>query len=112
VHIGWSLIPSLFLQICIQGPWEALHSGAVLVDAPGVRGTVAIIIKPPVHFLIFVSLDDNSARDAVVKAYLRETNSIWIVANIKRAVDDKTAKDMLGESFRRYLHCSYILYHV
>jgi hypothetical protein len=54
------------------------------VDAPGVR-------------------DDNSARDQVVKNYLKDGDSIWIVANIKRAVDDKTAKDMLGESFRRQL---------
>lgn len=58
-------------KICLSGPWPALRSGAVLVDAPGVR-------------------DDNSARDGVVKGYLREGNSIWIVANIKRAVDDRT----------------------
>jgi len=32
---------------------------------------------------------------------LKNSNTIWIVANITRAVDDKTAKDMLGESFRR-----------
>ncbi len=76
----WPLVK----RISLRGPWEALHSGAVLVDAPGVR-------------------DDNSARDAVVKGYLRDGNSIWIVANIKRAVNDRTAKDMLGESFRRQL---------
>lgn len=61
--------------------------GSVLVDAPGVR-------------------DDNSARDAVVKAYLRDGNSIWIVANIKRAVNDKTAKDMLGEGI--LFHSSFL----
>eukprot|EP01114_Cavostelium_apophysatum_P012584 TRINITY_DN2852_c0_g1_i1.p1 TRINITY_DN2852_c0_g1~~TRINITY_DN2852_c0_g1_i1.p1 ORF type:complete len:1432 (-),score=454.04 TRINITY_DN2852_c0_g1_i1:258-4553(-) len=76
----WPLVK----RICLKGPWEVLRSGAVLVDAPGVR-------------------DDNSARDAVVKGYLKSGNSIWIVANIKRAVNDKTAKDMLGESFRRQL---------
>lgn len=38
-----------------------------------------------------------------MKNYLKDGDSIWIVANIKRAVDDKTAKDMLGESFRRQL---------
>ena len=48
------------------------------VDAPGVR-------------------DDNSVRDAVVKKYLKDSDSIWIVANIKRAVDDRTAKEMLGK---------------
>ena len=39
----------------------------------------------------------------VVKEYLREADSIWIVASINRAVNDKTAKNMLGESFRREL---------
>jgi hypothetical protein len=34
---------------------------------------------------------------------LRNGNSIWIVSNIKRAVNDKTAKEMLGEGFRRML---------
>lgn len=39
----------------------------------------------------------------MVKEYLREADSIWIVASINRAVNDKTAKNMLGESFRREL---------
>ncbi len=34
---------------------------------------------------------------------LQDADSVWIVSNIKRAVNDKTAKDMLGESFRRSL---------
>eukprot|EP01122_Echinamoeba_exundans_P016614 TRINITY_DN8479_c0_g1_i1.p1 TRINITY_DN8479_c0_g1~~TRINITY_DN8479_c0_g1_i1.p1 ORF type:complete len:1374 (+),score=380.54 TRINITY_DN8479_c0_g1_i1:97-4218(+) len=76
----WPLVK----RISIMGPWEVLKSGAVLVDAPGVR-------------------DDNSARDNVVKSMLRNGNSIWIVSNIKRAVNDKTAKEMLGEGFRRML---------
>ena len=28
---------------------------------------------------------------------------MWVVAGITRAVDDKTAKDLLGEHFRRQL---------
>jgi hypothetical protein len=47
--------------------------------------------------------DDNSARDGIVKTYLKDADSVWIVSNIKRAVNDKSAKDMLGESFRRQL---------
>lgn len=39
----------------------------------------------------------------MVKEYLREADGIWIVASINRAVNDKTAKNMLGESFRREL---------
>jgi GTPase SAR1 family protein len=64
--------------------WSLLKTGGKLVDAPGVR-------------------DDNAARDKVVKEYLREADGIWIVASINRAVNDKTAKKMLGESFRREL---------
>ena len=47
--------------------------------------------------------DDNGARDRVVKQYLKNADSVWIVSNIKRAVNDRTAKDMLSESFRRQL---------
>ena len=64
--------------------WTALRTGATLVDAPGVN-------------------DDNGARDRVVKEYLKNADSVWIVSNIKRAVNDRTAKDMLSESFRRQL---------
>lgn len=44
----WPLVK----RICMKGEWEILKSGSVLVDAPGVR-------------------DDNSARDQVVKNYLK-----------------------------------------
>ena len=64
--------------------WSLLRTGGKLVDAPGVR-------------------DDNNARDKVVKDYLRNADGIWIVASINRAVNDKTAKKMLGEAFRREL---------
>ena len=47
--------------------------------------------------------DDNSARDAVVKRKIKEADAVWIVSNIVRAVNDKTAKDLLGEHFRRQL---------
>jgi hypothetical protein len=64
--------------------WSVLSTGGVLIDAPGVH-------------------DDNSARDAVVKRKLKDADAVWIVSNIVRAVNDKTAKDMLGEHFRRQL---------
>jgi len=64
--------------------WEILKTGAVLVDAPGVH-------------------DDNSARDRVVKTALKDADMIWIVSNINRAVNDKTAKDLLSHQFRSQL---------
>ncbi|KAK4163169.1 hypothetical protein QBC43DRAFT_67836 [Cladorrhinum sp. PSN259] len=62
----------------------ALVTGAVLVDLPGVQ-------------------DSNAARAAVAENYMKACTGLWIVAPITRAVDDKTAKSLLGDSFRRQL---------
>ncbi|KAK2011638.1 tat pathway signal sequence [Colletotrichum eremochloae] len=62
----------------------ALSTGAVIVDLPGAH-------------------DANAARAAVSTNYMKECSGIWIVAPIVRAVDDKSAKDLLGESFRQQL---------
>ena len=66
----WPLVKQVRLY---SRKWTALRTGAMLVDAPGVH-------------------DDNSARGAVVKTYLKEADAVWIVSNIVRAVNDKTAK--------------------
>lgn len=62
----------------------ALSTGAVIVDLPGVH-------------------DSNAARAAVAENYMKECTGLWIVAPITRAVDDKAAKSLLGESFKRQL---------
>ncbi|KAK1752155.1 hypothetical protein QBC47DRAFT_306133 [Echria macrotheca] len=62
----------------------ALKTGACLVDLPGVQ-------------------DSNAARAAVAENYMKACTGLWIVAPITRAVDDKTAKSLLGDSFRRQL---------
>ena len=74
----------LIRKVQLKGPWDVLSSGAVLVDLPGVR-------------------DSNSARAKVAESYLQNCNQIAIVAPIKRAVDDGTAKELLGEQFKRRL---------
>jgi len=61
-----------------------LKTGAVIVDLPGTH-------------------DSNAARAAVAEGYLRQCSDLWIVAPITRAVDDKAAKNLLGETFRRQL---------
>jgi hypothetical protein len=61
-----------------------LSTGACLVDLPGVR-------------------DANAARAKVSEHYLQNCDQIWVVAPIKRAVDDGTAKQLLGEQFKRRL---------
>ncbi|KAH9904586.1 hypothetical protein F4778DRAFT_69364 [Xylariomycetidae sp. FL2044] len=63
---------------------DALSTGAVIVDLPGVQ-------------------DSNAARSAVAMNYRKSCTSLWIVAPITRAVDDKTAKTLLGDSFKRQL---------
>nr|XP_013800790.1 PREDICTED: uncharacterized protein LOC106486693 [Apteryx mantelli mantelli] len=63
---------------------DILKTGAVLVDLPGIR-------------------DSNAARDNAAKEYLKNCNAVWVVANINRAVDDKTAKEMLNINLRRQL---------
>jgi len=63
---------------------SALSTGAVIVDLPGVH-------------------DQNAARAAVAESYMKQCTGLWIVAPITRAVDDKAAKDLLGESFKRQL---------
>jgi hypothetical protein len=60
---------------------KALATGACLVDLPGVQ-------------------DSNAARAAVAANYMKACTGLWIVAPITRAVDDKTAKSLLGDSFR------------
>ena len=68
----------------LWGPWDVLKTGAVMVDAPGVN-------------------DENATRDAIVQCHLRDADSIWICADITRAQNNKTAKDMLGQRFRQQL---------
>ncbi|XP_052816315.1 uncharacterized protein LOC128242920 isoform X2 [Mya arenaria] len=63
---------------------DVCSSGAALVDLPGVR-------------------DSNAARDKIAREYLKNCTAVWVVSSIHRAIDDKTAKDLLGENFRRQL---------
>jgi hypothetical protein len=79
----WPLVK----RVRVAGPWAALAGGACLVDAPGVN-------------------DDNSCRDGIVKAYLRAADAVWLISNIRRAVNDRTCKDHLLASFRRRLGAS------
>lgn len=76
----WPLIK--VVKIYVKAP--ALSTGAVIVDLPGLH-------------------DSNAARAAVAQGYMKQCTGLWIVAPINRAVDDKAAKTLLGESFKRQL---------
>ncbi|KAH6653996.1 hypothetical protein BKA67DRAFT_658330 [Truncatella angustata] len=69
---------------------EVLSMGTTLVDLPGAH-------------------DSNAARAAVASTYMQKCDAVWIVAAIQRAVDDKTAQNLLGQSFKLQLKfdCKY-----
>ena len=72
----------LIRKVVCTGPWPVLSTGACLVDLPGVK-------------------DSNAARANVAATYLQNCSCIWVVAPIKRAVDDGCAKELMGEQFKR-----------
>jgi hypothetical protein len=74
----------LIRRVVVYGPWAVLSTGACLVDLPGVR-------------------DANAARARVAQNYLQNCNMVAVVAPIQRAVDDGTAKELMGENFKRRL---------
>ncbi|KAI0069058.1 hypothetical protein BV25DRAFT_1817993 [Artomyces pyxidatus] len=74
----------LIRQVNVRCNSPALSTGAILVDLPGVA-------------------DANAARNSIAKDYMKKCNCIWILAPITRAVDDKTAKDLLGDAFKTQL---------
>ncbi|KAF7983849.1 hypothetical protein HWV62_18164, partial [Athelia sp. TMB] len=74
----------LIRQVNVRCPCKALSSGAILVDLPGVA-------------------DANAARNSIAKDYMKKCDCIWILAPIQRAVDDKTARDLLGDAFKMQL---------
>ncbi|KAK2062657.1 hypothetical protein LY76DRAFT_667868 [Colletotrichum caudatum] len=63
---------------------DVVSTGAVLVDLPGGR-------------------DFNATRAAVAAKYIKECSRLWVVAPINRAVDDKTARDLMGDHFKQQL---------
>ncbi|KAF8165415.1 Dynamin family-domain-containing protein [Crassisporium funariophilum] len=78
----------LIRQVNVRCRAKALSTGAVLVDLPGVA-------------------DANAARNNIAKDYMKKCNCIWILAPITRAVDDKTARDLLGDAFKLQLMSDY-----
>ncbi|GJE84682.1 nuclear GTPase SLIP-GC [Phanerochaete sordida] len=74
----------LIRQVRVKCNARALSTGAILVDLPGVA-------------------DANAARNNIAKDYMKKCDCIWILAPITRAVDDKTARDLMGDAFKMQL---------
>ncbi|ETE62382.1 GTPase SLIP-GC, partial [Ophiophagus hannah] len=77
----WPIVKCVRIRVATA---EVLRTGAVLVDLPGTR-------------------DSNAARDTTAREYLKDCSAVWVTASITRAVDDKTAKELLSANFRRQL---------
>ncbi|XP_026577646.1 uncharacterized protein LOC113450613 [Pseudonaja textilis] len=77
----WPIVKCVRIRVATA---EVLRTGAVLVDLPGTR-------------------DSNAARDTMAREYLKDCSAVWVTASITRAVDDKTAKELLSANFRRQL---------
>ncbi|CAI2176904.1 2543_t:CDS:10 [Funneliformis geosporum] len=71
-------------EIHIQGPFEALRNGVVLIDVPG-------------------NCDINENRSQTAKSALDITDHIWIISNIKRAISEESTANILSESLRDQL---------
>ncbi|EMD41072.1 hypothetical protein CERSUDRAFT_63001 [Gelatoporia subvermispora B] len=78
----------LIRQVNVKCDARALSTGAILVDLPGVA-------------------DANAARNNIAKDYMKKCDCVWILAPITRAVDDKTARDLMGDAFKMQLMSSY-----
>lgn len=67
----------------IRGPFAALEAGGILVDLPGLN-------------------DPNAAREAVTRSYLDRSEYVWVVFNMRRALN-RDVTDALKERdlFRR-----------
>ncbi|KDQ17601.1 hypothetical protein BOTBODRAFT_64068 [Botryobasidium botryosum FD-172 SS1] len=74
----------LIRQVKVRCSSQALSTGAVLVDLPGVA-------------------DANVARSNIAKDYMENCDFIWIVTPVTRAIDDQVAKDLLGRAFKTQL---------
>ncbi|RIA89284.1 hypothetical protein C1645_772780 [Glomus cerebriforme] len=74
-------------EIHIQGPFEVLRNGVILVDVPG-------------------SGDINEGRNQIAKEVLDITDHICIISDIKRAISEKNTANILNESLRDQLKMS------
>lgn len=77
-HRYWPIVSSVH----VSGPFEALRSGAKLIDLPGIN-------------------DPNEAREEVTKEHLKTCRFVWVVFNIKRVLTRDTIALIHSEEFLR-----------
>ncbi|XP_067862473.1 nuclear GTPase SLIP-GC-like isoform X1 [Heptranchias perlo] len=77
-NIFWPLVKSVTVYVPNS---KILPEGVVLIDFPG-------------------SGDSNKARDQMWKEHLGNCKSVWIVSKISRAIDEKIADEIFGETIK------------
>ena len=79
------------IRIYVKSP--ILETGAVLVDLPGIQ-------------------DSNAARSNFASRYMQDCTRIFIVSPITRAVDDKSAHDLIERSLKQELKMDGMYYNL
>lgn len=74
--------------------WPLIRVVRLYTKAPVLSTGVSIVDLPGVQ-------DSNAARANIAASYLRKCSGLWVAAPITRAVDDHTAKSLLGDAFKR-----------
>lgn len=91
---------------------HVLSTGAIVVDLPGVQDRYVFSMphKACRSQLSWKrcksmanSLPSNAARAAIAENYMKTCDSLWVAAAIQRAVDDKSARKLFSDSFKRQL---------
>ena len=80
---GGALWP-LVQRVTLLGPFSLLSCGLRLYDVPGTH-------------------DENAARERVMKSVIASAHTVLLTSNIRRACNDKSAKDLLPLALRRLL---------
>ena len=71
-------------RVTLHGPFSLLSTGLRLYDVPGTH-------------------DENAARASVMKSVISQASAVLLTSNIRRACNDKSAKDLLPLSLRKVL---------
>ncbi|KAF5499240.1 Nuclear GTPase SLIP-GC [Colletotrichum fructicola] len=78
------------------GFWPMVKAVRIFTRAKALSNGVTIVDLPGSH-------DADAARASIASDYMKSCAGIWIVSPIHRAVDNKTAKDLMSDAFKRQL---------
>ncbi|EQB44662.1 hypothetical protein CGLO_16575 [Colletotrichum gloeosporioides Cg-14] len=78
------------------GFWPMVKAVRIFTRAKALSNGVTIVDLPGSH-------DADAARASIASDYMKSCAGIWIVSPIHRAVDNKAAKDLMSDAFKRQL---------